>query len=81
MRSGGSFDLASAEQANLTRTLNIMGLPRTLAALADAHDEHMLIVRLADTGKVDGVDFQQELHRQAGEGLTTRQGFIYIDGI
>ena len=49
-----------------------MGLPRTLAALADAHDEHMLIVRLADTGKVDGVDFQQELHRQAGEGLTTR---------
>ena len=39
---------------------------RTLAALADAHDEHMLIVRMADTGKIDGVDFQQELHRSGG---------------
>lgn len=36
---------------------------RTLAALADAHDEHMLIVRLADKEDVDGVMFQEELFR------------------
>ncbi|CAE7884191.1 unnamed protein product [Symbiodinium necroappetens] len=35
----------------------------TLAALADAHDEHMLIVRLADKEDVDGVMFQEELFR------------------
>ncbi|CAE7699208.1 unnamed protein product [Symbiodinium sp. CCMP2592] len=36
---------------------------RTLAALADAHDEHMLIVRLADEENVDGVMLQEELFR------------------
>ena len=36
---------------------------RTLAALADAHDEHMLLVRLADGDRLDAVDFQEELHR------------------
>ena len=36
---------------------------RTLAALADAHDEHMLVVRLADADKVDKCELQQELFR------------------
>ena len=40
---------------------------RTLAALADAHDEHMVIVRMADTDQVDSVYFQQELCRHASE--------------
>ena len=38
-------------------------LARTLAALADAHDEHMLIVRLADADTLDSVHFRQELRR------------------
>ena len=38
---------------------------RTLAALADAHDEHMVIVRMADTDQLDGVEMQQELGRSA----------------
>ncbi|OLP94103.1 hypothetical protein AK812_SmicGene23913 [Symbiodinium microadriaticum] len=33
----------------------------TLAALADAHDEHMVIVRMADTDQLDGVEMQQVL--------------------
>ena len=40
---------------------------RTLAALADAHDEHMVIVRMADTDQVDSVHCQQELCRHASE--------------
>ena len=40
-------------------------MTRTLAALADAHDEHMAIVRMADTDQVDSVHFQQELCRHA----------------
>ena len=38
-------------------------LLRTLAALADAHDEHMLLVRTADMDTVDNCELQEELFR------------------
>ena len=37
-----------------------------MAALADAHDEHMLLVRMADKDKVDKCELQQELFRHLG---------------
>ena len=49
---------------------------RTLAALADAHDEHMLLVRMADADKVDKCELQQELFRHLGKGFRTEMTMI-----
>ena len=40
--------------------------PRTLAALADAHDEHMAIVRSADADKIECIEFQEVIQRSLG---------------
>ena len=43
---------------------------RTLSALADAHDEHMTIVRMADNDVIDSVDFHEMLHRSEAHDVT-----------
>ena len=47
----------------MSGTQGIQVASRTLAALADAHDEHMLIVRMADADRVDQCEMQQEVFR------------------